>query len=34
MEHEIRAPKDGRVKRLPFRAGEMVGLGDLLAEME
>jgi 3-methylcrotonyl-CoA carboxylase alpha subunit len=34
MEHEIRAPRDGRVKRMPFRAGEMVGLGDLLVELE
>jgi biotin carboxyl carrier protein len=34
MEHTIRAPHDGSVKLLRFRAGEMVGLGDKLAELE
>jgi biotin carboxyl carrier protein len=34
MEHEIRAPRAGVVKKLPFRAGDMVALGDMLAEME
>jgi pyruvate carboxylase subunit B len=33
MEHEIRAPKDGTVKKLFFAAGDMVGLGDPLAEV-
>ena len=34
MEHEIRAPRAGRVKKLPFRAGDMVSVGDVLAEIE
>ncbi len=34
MEHEIKAPKDGRVAALPSAVGQMVGLGDLLAEIE
>lgn len=34
MEHEIRAPRAGKVKKLFFGLGEMVGLGDLLAELE
>lgn len=33
MEHPIRAPRDG-VVRLLARAGEMVGLGDTLAEVK
>lgn len=33
MEHEIRAPRDGKVKRLPA-PGQMVALGEVLAEME
>jgi 3-methylcrotonyl-CoA carboxylase alpha subunit len=34
MEHTIRAPRDGVVKSLKRTVGEMVGLGDKLAEIE
>ena len=34
MENPIRAPHDGRVARLETRAGEMVGPGKLLVEIE
>ena len=34
MEHEIKAPRAGIVKRLPFRAGDMVALGDLLVDLQ
>ena len=30
MEHEVRAPSDGRVKELFFSAGETVDVNDLL----
>ncbi len=33
MEHEIRAPRDGRVKKVPS-PGQMVNLGEPLAELE
>jgi 3-methylcrotonyl-CoA carboxylase alpha subunit len=33
MEHEIRAPRAGTVKKLPFKSGDMVGLGELLVEL-
>ncbi len=33
MEHEIRAPRDGVVKRVPA-PGQMVALGEPLAELE
>ncbi|MBL8111557.1 MAG: hypothetical protein JNK60_01625 [Acidobacteria bacterium] len=34
MEHQIRAPKDGTVSRIHPSAGQMVGLGDVLVELE
>jgi acetyl/propionyl-CoA carboxylase alpha subunit len=34
MEHVIRAPRDGRVRELRARVGEMVGGGVALVEME
>jgi biotin carboxyl carrier protein len=34
MEHLIRAPRDGRVRELRARVGEMVGGGVALVEME
>jgi 3-methylcrotonyl-CoA carboxylase alpha subunit len=34
MEHVIRAPRDGRVRAVPARAGEMVGGGVALVELE
>lgn len=34
MENQIRAPRDGRVKSLAARLGEMVGPGIVLAEIE
>jgi biotin carboxyl carrier protein len=32
MEHEIKAPRDGRVARLPFREGDQVEAGATLVE--
>jgi acetyl/propionyl-CoA carboxylase alpha subunit len=34
MEHVIRAPRDGRIKRIASRVGEMVGGGVALVEMD
>ncbi|MDL2716535.1 MAG: biotin/lipoyl-containing protein [Acidobacteriota bacterium] len=34
MEHAVRAPKDGTVARVLVIEGQMVGLGDVLVEME
>ncbi|MEO8585994.1 MAG: biotin/lipoyl-containing protein [Acidobacteriota bacterium] len=34
MEHAVRAPKDGTVARVLVNEGQMVGLGDVLVEME
>ena len=34
MEHLIRAPRAGRVKRICAKAGEMVAPGTALVEME
>jgi biotin carboxyl carrier protein len=34
MEHSIRSDKDGTVKRIPFKVGELVQGGVLLAEVE
>ncbi len=34
MEHEIKAPYDGRVSKLAHAVGDMVGLGDVLAEID
>ena len=34
MEHEVRAPRDGTVTRVLVTEGQMVGLGDVLVEME
>ena len=33
MEHAVRAPRDGIVERVLVSEGQMVGLGDILAEM-
>ncbi|MCM3877807.1 MAG: acetyl-CoA carboxylase biotin carboxyl carrier protein subunit [Thermoanaerobaculia bacterium] len=33
MEHAVRAPRDGTVTRILVAEGQMVGLGDVLAEM-
>jgi biotin carboxyl carrier protein len=34
MENEVRAPRSGRVSQLAVNAGQVVGLGELLAEIE
>lgn len=34
MEHSIRSDKDGRVKKIPFKVGDLVQGGVLLAEVE
>ena len=34
MEHVIRAPRDGRIKRIAAKTGEMVGSGVELVELE
>lgn len=34
MEHEIKAPRDGTVVRIHHAAGDMVGLGDVLVEID
>jgi biotin carboxyl carrier protein len=34
MENEVRAPRAGRVSQLAVNAGQVVGLGELLAEIE
>lgn len=34
MEHAVRAPRDGAVTRVLVTEGQMVGLGDVLVEME
>ena len=34
MEHQIRAPKDGTVAKIHPATGQMVGLGDVLVELE
>lgn len=34
MEHAIKAPRDGKVRRIPYEVGARVGPGDALVELE